>query len=84
MQYLKGYTKSRLLGISHESYCNSCVDYDLNNVTKYKYRLIQHPTSGEYALEVKDKTFLPELPFWDKLVNAKIMELEGWFEEVIE
>jgi hypothetical protein len=84
MQYLKGYTKARLLGISHETYCTSCVDYNINNVTKYSYRLIQHPVNSEYALEISDKTHLPELPFWNQLVSKEVMETDGWFNEVSE
>ena len=78
MQYLKGYTKARLLGISHESYASSCQDYDLSNVTKYMYPLIQHPITEEYALVIEDKSYLPEPPFWSQLVDEETMISEGW------
>jgi hypothetical protein len=80
MQYLKGYTKSRLLGIAHEAYCEACQDYDTNNVTKYSYPLIQHPITGEYALVIEDKSQLPEPPFWSHLVEKETMIADGWFE----
>jgi hypothetical protein len=82
MQYLKGFTKARLLGIAHEAYVAKCDslgnDYNLENGTKYDYNLITHPVTGEHALEIGDTTFLPHPPFLSLLVEVEHMNLDGW------
>jgi hypothetical protein len=82
MQYLRGFTKARLLGIAHESYVNKCEvlgnDYDVNSVTKYDYSLVTHPVSGEHCLEIEDTTYLPDI-HKNRLICQEVMSGEGWF-----
>jgi hypothetical protein len=73
--YLLGYDKARLLGIAHEAYVRTCADYDVNNITKYAYSLLEK--DGEYALDVADGEDLPDV-FKSKLVDKEVMIQNGW------
>lgn len=85
MEYLKGYTKNTLKGISFSAYLNMCealgneyIDY---NTTKYAYPMIQHQKTGEYALQVNDKSYL-DVEYQAKLVDESVMDTDGWFEQI--
>ena len=84
MNYLKGYTKNRLKGISFAAYITQCdvlgTAFVDSNTTKYLLPLIEHPTLGTFALEVSaDNQQYLDADYIEELVAQATMDADGWF-----
>ena len=83
-QYLTGYSYERCIGIASEHYaliCTNCGnEYDLNNITRFNCKFIQHPITGAFALEFQEEviSYLIE-KFQNELVNFETLNNDGWF-----
>ena len=86
MNYLKGYSKNRLKGISFCAYITLCdalgTAFVDSNATKYLLPLIENPTNGAFALEVsaENQQYLEE-DYIPELVSQVTMTADGWFAE---
>lgn len=84
MNYLKGYTKNRLKGISFAAYITQCdtlgTPFVDSNTTKYLLPLLEHPTLGTFALEVSaDNQQYLDADYIEELVAQATMDADGWF-----
>jgi hypothetical protein len=86
MNYLKGYSKNRLKGISFAAYITQCdtlgTPFVDSNTTKYLLPLLEHPTLGTFALEVSaDNQQYIDADYIEELENEAEMTAAGWFAE---
>ncbi len=77
-------TKDTALGIMLKKYVYNTPSFSIGDyISRYDSTLIQHPTSGKYAIEMENTSGLGEI-FEVGVEDREVLELDGWFEVVEE